>query len=422
MAEQVKVFSNTINQSAPASETELVVTLMSTSATEKAVIKDVTCNGAGNAVLKLNGNPIVTGTKEGNLVASGSLIVDASSTLTITFPKITGEAGATGFTGMVFSNGSDGATQLDSNGTTAIPQTVVNKTGSDNSASGATVINKSGVTQYARYWQGTLYYGTSTEWASNNPSYSSGFGSGNGMCSDGEQYFYNIASGNSNQSTIYRRDINTGNDSNLSIVSGGNVNEVSGQSSNQGAFLVYHNKKLYTKMDGTHDYFFIVDIDPTSATYMQANKVQGNNTGTNSFHCGSYSSGAAMVTTTAGVSYLMEQGDYGWWSYNIATGETYNSYYALSASTQGDETSTEYGQRGFEMAPGIFVCLGEQSDRYCRVDMNVSPPTWTSDTGSNPYLAQDSIGNSCAVAGRLQFKDLPRTYTTYVSGVSITGV
>ena len=80
-------------------------------------------------------------------------------------------------------------------------------------------------------------------------------------------------------------------------------------------------------------------------------------------------------------------------------------------------TSTEYAQGGGEIAPGIALIFGEQSDRASIIDMNTI--TFTTDTGSHGYTTDYSYGNRFGFAAHLE---LPSafTYSAYAAGIEIT--
>ena len=408
MSEQVKVFKNVHTQTATGAAHS--VTLASTSSTQKAVIKSVDCNGVGNATLDLDGRTIATGTTD--LVASGNLIMDNSSTLSLKFPVISGVPGVTGFNAMIFSNGTDSRTLIKSDTTTIIPATKVNHdSGQSMSASAAFAYNKTtgpeaGLLCFYRYWSGNVYAWTEAGSIAGNPFINgTSFGSGHSMCTDGT-YMYNVGSG-SGQTSVNRRHLETNANSNF------NTNtSFDGQQGNQGCWLLYHNGFLYSKRESSTQVLDKIDVQ------YNADGTEGSTFGNvtrysdGQFNSGSYSNGGAIVTNTAGESYVMEMGDGYWWYFKISNGTVNRE--------SGSGSSTEYGNGGFEISPGIFVCLGEQSDRFDRVDMNVSPPVFTVNSGTNPYLVNGAIGDSFAVAYEMKIADPARSYGAYTSGVLIT--
>ena len=412
MSEQVKVFKNVHTQTATGAAHS--VTLASTSSTQKAVIKAVDCIGVGDATLDLDGRTVATGTTD--IVASGNLIMDNSSTLSLKFPAISGVPGVTEFEAMIFSNGTDTGTYITSDTTTLLPATkLATRTGQDRQSSGAfAYVKKTGTDIGKTYFYRMqtsgdhVYAFTVASSAANNASYSQAFGGGvNCLCTDGT-YMYTVASGGN--TLVYRRHLETNANSNFTAGS-----TFYGPQSNQGAWLVHHAGFLYTKQEGNTSRLDKIDVQ------YNADGTQGSTFGTvttinnSKFNSGSYSTGGCIVTTTAGVTYLVDQGENYYWYYNVATGVV-----VRSSSSEGDESSTEYGNGAFQISPGIFVCLGEQSDRFSRIDFNQSPPVRIEDTSTNPYLVNDSIGDSFSVAARMNIANPDRSYSAYTSGVLIT--
>ena len=410
MSEQVKVFKNVHTQTATGAAHS--VTLASTTSTQKAVIKSVDCIGVGDATLDLDGRTVATGTTD--IVASGNLIMDNSSTLSLKFPVISGIPGVTEFEAMIFSNGTDTGTYITSDTTTLLPATKLStRTGSDRPTSGAFAYVKKtgsdiGETYFYRMWSDNVTAYTVASSTANNASYNQAFGSScYCLCTDGT-YMYSVGTGGN--TTVYRRHLETNADSNFYTNT-----TFYGPQNNQGAWLIHHAGFLYTKQEGNTSRLDKIDVQ------YNADGTEGSTFGTvttinsSNFNSGSYSSGGSIVTTTAGVTYLVDQGTTYYWYYNVATGVV-----VRSASTEGDDGSTEYGNGGFEISPGIFVCLGEQSDRFSRIDFNQSPPVRVEDTNTNPYLVSDSIGDSFAVAARMNIANPDRSYSAYTSGVLIT--
>ena len=402
MSEQVKVFKN-VNSQTLTYGSAFDVVLASTSSTERAVIKSVDCKRVGAATLDLDGRTVATSTAEAvDMVASGSLIMDVSSVLKLKFAALPALLTAS-FKGVVFSNGSDSFNFIQGTGvqastgtSTALTSSTNRTTNSSYPATSAFATIKPGDTEitYYRYEQGSMYeYAGSSH--SHTASYS--FGSGNGACTDGT-YMYNIPNGSTTQ--VYRRNLTTLADTNFTTAS-----TVYGQSHNQGAFLLHHNGYLYTKQEGGSSTMYIVKIADGSVTEI-----------TNA-SCGSYGDGACIVTTLAGKSYVVEQGESKWQWYEIGGSPT-----SFTDETGASNASTEYGNGGFEVAPGIAMILCEQSDDMSIIDMNESPPEWThiSSPSTRNVLTHNSLGNNFAVAGYLQRNETATTYDAYTSGILIS--
>lgn len=398
MTEQVKVFKNVHTQT-PTYGAAFELTLASTSATQKAVIKEVNCKDVGIATLVHDGRTIASGTQVGDdIIASGSLIMDSNSELKLKFSAKDVPQTAS-FKAMVFSNGSDGINYIEGtgvgNGLATEATSVVNRSTSGNNAYSAVAAIKPGETDitYFRYYGNTIYEYNSTS-TSAETNYS--FGSGQGLATDGT-YLYNIPSGST--TTIYRRHLGTGVADTLTTQS-----TVYGQQANQGSFLLYHDGYLYTKQEGGASTMYIIKLSDMSVTQISNGNV------------GSYSDGATIVTNTDGKSFVVEQGTSRWGWYEIGSSAT-----QFTAGSGGSQSSTEYGNGGFEIAPGIAFILGEESDDLSIIDMNQSPPTWQhiASPSARNILVHDNIGNYFAVAHYLVRQIDEQPYDAYTSGVLI---
>tara|TARA_B110000046_G_scaffold10626_1_gene10617 strand:+ start:17820 stop:19034 length:1215 start_codon:yes stop_codon:yes gene_type:complete len=401
--EQVKVFKNVHTQT-PTYGSAFEVVLAQTSSTQKAVIKEVNCKAVGVATLDHDGRTVATTTTQAaDMIASGSLIMDVSSVLKLKFGAKATPTTAS-FKAMVFCDSTDGITFVEgtgaqsATGTDTTATTATNLTTSSTNTHSAFAAIKPGDTEvtYFRYYSNTIYeyvYNSSSA----QTSYS--FGSGHGSCTDGT-YMYNIPSGSG--TTINRRHLTTGVNSNFSSAS-----TVHGQQSNQGSFLLHHNGYLYTKQEGNSGNMSVIKISDGSVTTISNGAV------------GSYSDGAAIVTTLAGTSYVVEQGTDRWQWYEIGGSAT-----QFTHETGTSSGSTEYGQGGFEIAPGIAMILCESNDDLSIIDMNTSPPQWShiSSPSTRNILNHDAIGSYFAVAHYLTRDSDAEIYDAYTSGVLIEGV
>lgn len=397
MSEQVKVFKNANNQTAVGAAHS--VTLASTGSTERAVVKEVNCRGVKSATLDLDGRTLATSTTEAvDMVASGNLIMDINSTLALKFPAVAVTPAS--FEGMFFSNGADSINYILGDGvgsgsSTAMTSIVNNQSNGSHPAHSSFTAIKNGVRTFFRYNSSNVYEYIST---STSAVSSYGFGSGYGACTDGT-YMYNIASGGN--TTIYRRHIETSVDSNFSAST-----TVYGQQENQGSFLLHHNGYLYTKQEGGGGTMYIIKISDGSVTTVSNGAV------------GSYSDGACIVTTVAGTSYVVEQGTSEWAWYEIGGSST--SFTKISGATNG---STEYGQGGVEVAPGIAYIFCEHSDDLSIIDMNPSTPTWEHIPSASTRTAavHNAFGNTFSICGFITpYSTNAYTYDAYTSGVLIT--
>jgi hypothetical protein len=171
---------------------------------------------------------------------------------------------------------------------------------------------------------------------------------------------------------------------------------------NQGSYFLYHDGKIYSKQEGSSTYLSIIDLATNSVT----TNSDGNRA------VGSYSDGACIATTLAGVSYIVEVGPSYWSYYNIATGITVRI-------GNGSNSSTEYGNGAAEVSPGVVLCFGQNGARITIIDMNPSTPTYYTDTGSHGYSTHYSYGNYFAFCGFIDNSIDDYTYNVYVSGVLI---
>jgi len=397
MSEQVKVFTNVNNQTAAGAAHS--VTLASTGSTERAVIKSVECKNVGVATLDLDGRTVATST--GDMIASGSLIMDVSSVLSLKFPFLSAYI-APSFKGMFFSNGTDTINYFEGDGigsgtSTSMTSITNNSTSSNANANSSFAAYKNGVLTFFRYYNSNIFEYIST---SSSPVLTYSFGSGNGSCTDGT-YMYNIPSAST--TTVNRRHIETGALTNFTTAS-----TVVGQGANQGSFLLHHDGYLYSKGQGGEATMYIVKISDGSVT-----------TVSNATLPGSYSDGACIVTTVAGKSYVVEQGTGGWIWYEIGGSST---QFTQASGSSG--ASTEYGDGGVEVAPGIAVIFGEESDDISIIDMNTSPPSWShiSSGIARKFSVNDAFNSYMSACGLLvrEVQSGTKIYDAYTSGILIT--
>jgi len=406
--EQIKVFKNVHTQT-PTYGAAFEVILAQTSSSEKAVIKDVSCKQVGPATLDHDGRTIATSTGiAGDMIASGSLIMDVSSVLKLKFSSKAAMTTAS-FKAMLFCDSSDGITFIEgtgiqaATGTSTTATTATNRQTSSANAYDAFAAIKPGdsTITYFRYYSDTIY--EYNEAGAQQTSY--GFGSGcYGACTDGT-YMYTIPNGAN--TTIYRKHLTTGANTNFTSAS-----SVNGRQSNQGSFLLHHNGYLYTKQEAGSNQMYIIKIADGSVTTITNGDV------------GSYSDGASIVTTSAdsaaaGKSFVVEQGSNRWQYYEIdGTPTQFTNMDGASGA------STEYGQGGFEIAPGIAMILCEQSDDLSIIDMNVVPPQWShiGSPSDRNILNHNAIGSYFAVAHYLTTSSTEYLYDAYTSGVLIEGV
>ncbi len=402
MPEIVKVFKN-VNTQTPTSNTAAYdVTLLTTASDETVVIKDVVTKGfihgeipqsTDLVTLDLDGFPVTGGT---NLEVAGNLIMNPSSTLKL---KVGERVGPYTFEGMFFHiNDMD---YLTGNGVTETSILPTNTGGGANfQATDACAAIVGGVVFFYRLYSTTIYkYNAAgtlvTSWTHGSTGY--------GMCTDGT-YIYRT-SGSGASTTIYRTKLSDHTTSTLTTTS-----SYYAVHNNMGSYFLYHNGKLYSKEDANAGYVSIIDLSDMSVIIKSHAD----------FAIGNYSDGAAITTTAAGTTYLVEVAQGGWTYWNLDIDDSTTTPVGLVKNgTQGSSSSTEYAQGGGEVAPGIVLVFGEESDRVTIIDMNQK--SYFTDPNVHGYTTGYSYGNRFAFAALIYNLD-PSTYTydAYVSGVSIT--
>ena len=402
MSEIIKVFKNVNTQTHVGAATSL--TLASTTASQQAVIKDVTCPGVRKADLDLDGFTIMstTGTDtDKDLNATGNLIMGPSSTLSIKFPLV-GPPSTQGFEGMFFSSSSDTHNYMVGDGigdglTTKMTSIVNFSTANDRHCDSATACDVAGVATFFRQYSGTCYMYQSTTSTTETTSFTFGAGgSVQGLTNDGT-YLYTKSQ--SNDSTIYRRHIVNAVSDTLTAAS-----NFEGQGANQGSFFLHHNGYLYSKYSASSALMYIMNLSTLAVTSVSSTNLGG------------YSCGACVVTTLAGESYIVEQGtDY--WQYYLIGGS--GGFTQMSGQSS---SSTEYGNAGAEVAPGVAWIFDEQSDDLYVIDMNtktwveIATPSQTATKGA----VHDQFGSRLGFCGILRPQEYAVNYDAYCSGILIT--
>ena len=291
MSEQVKVFKNVHTQTATGAAHD--VALVTTTASQQAVIKDINIKGAEIATVALDGFELMgSTTADSNLVASGSLIMGPSSTLALKFPA-TRAVQTKGFFGMFFSNGTDTCNYMEGTGVQATNglQTAITSSTSlrtDNSFdSDDACVSVDPTTGVASFWRMRSDYITRFDGTSGNPVSNISFGSSSyGICTD-NVYIYATESGNT--SSLFRHHIATGvNDTvSLSVT-------IYGRQANQGSGMEYHNGVIYTKQEGGSNDIYALDLTALTVSSFSNGNV------------GSYSDGFGLTTNLAGETFLVE--------------------------------------------------------------------------------------------------------------------
>lgn len=397
MSEQVKVFKNVNNVTPTSLVDSFDIPLLTTTATQRAVIKDVSTAGFVNepgVTLDLDGFTVATGM---NMEHDGNLIMDPSSVLKLRVEEATNGSMYVGgeFYGMFFGEGSTGMQYLTGSGDDiSISPTKI--TSSSQTCDNAVAAAIDGVLFFYKQYSNNMYKYNAA--GSQNASYS--IPSTSYQSTTDGTYLYASYSSGSGITQYYKLPLNAASGTSFSTIPISGTGYYSPQA-NQGSYFLYHEGKIYTRSQGGSDYMSIIDLSTNTVT----------TTNHTNFSVGSYSDGACVVTTLAGKSYIVEQG------------QSYWSYYDIEADTvtriaEGSSSSTEYGNGGGEIAPGVALIFGEQSDRIAIIDMNTK--TRTEDTGSHGYTTDYEYGNRFAFAAYLDNKSIETyTYDAYVSGVLI---
>ena len=393
MAEQVKVFTNVVDQAVAVTATDVV--LHTTSSTQRAVLRDLDCINLGSDVkLDLDGRTMNTGTASGNLERTKSLIMGPSSTLKLKFPA----KESIGFLGMFFFNG----TGSNNEGINLVTDATIINEPVITSLSGSSIARSSGfvykplVTDTPYFFamnSGVIYkHDISGTVVSQQSTGTNAHQMGN----DGT-YIYYIKS-----ATLLGRmaiaDLTTSD-----VTTTGVSMAIPGD--NQGSYVIYYNGKVYSKLNGGSTAVTMT----TLATSVVTSKTDAN------FNVGSYSDGATLVTNEAGVPFIVEQGT------------THTSVWNMNTDVviriTGGAGSTEYGNGGAEIQKGIALIVGEETDRVTIVNTNFPVPAVTVyKYPDNPYQLNNvngSFGNRYALAGGLVPIE-PRKFSAYVAGIDIT--
>jgi hypothetical protein len=407
MSETLKVFKNVHTQNAVGAAHS--VTLASTSGTQRAVIKEVNCKGVLAATLDLDGRTVMTSTIAGkDMVASGNLIMDVNSVLSLKFPLL-GTPVSKNFKGMMFARGSDGIGMIRGNAdhssglaTTMTSTTRLTSSSTPASSACAAIHPTSGALTFFRMNSGTVYEYIDNATANVVTSYNMGSSSIQGLATDGT-YLYGIVEGGT--SSVHRRNIATGTNDTFST-----SQTVYGQGSNQGCFLEYHKGWLYTQGTGGEGTAYAIRVSDGQVTEITSASMSG-----------SYSDGGTIVTNAAGQPYLLHVGTSQWkWLKLLAAGGPDDTDFTNTSNSSG--ASTEYGDGGVEVAPGIGFFMCEQSDDLTIIDTNTNPPSWqhiSSGTDRN-FGTQNDYGDKFAVCGFIQPDVLAVNYDAYCSGVLVT--
>ena len=235
------------------------------------------------------------------------------------------------------------------------------------------------------------------------------FGGGTyGACTDGT-YIYAIDNGN--DPYLYRRTI-VGNVASTITMS----QSILGQEANQGGFTIYHDGYIYVHGTAT-----IGDLRKINVTTGAVTEITG-------CGIGSYSAGAILTQAVNGKFYIIEVGN-GANQNNIIDLETFTRLTPITCSNIS--TSTEYGNLGFEIQPGVGLFFYN----YTGVFIDVNSMTGSSSTFSqSSFFGSGTPGDFNSNANGSSFANIPLhhilggtlpravTHKVYADGVLIEGV
>jgi hypothetical protein len=423
MADNVKVFTHIDAQTI-----EGDITIVETTGSTQAVVKDVTFKGKSThypteMTLKLNdkllGETYTSDSgEELNVGLSGNLIMDATSTLKVSIPPITQVAYVAKLDAIVFSDG-ENSKMKDTNifpilSTTAYTNTDVE---ANLAASGLTSINNGSHSafavirnfevQYFRFYDNELYRHTdgnaSVETAITVPQVS------HSMCTDGT-YFYEKSAPSTNEIRVYNVSDYVQQTSITTVDETGTNVPYTGQSGNQGSFMLTHDGYIYTKYNGPATTIYKTEISTGTTTTITVTSV------------GTYSGGAVITRGLDTVFYLVEKGDDAWYKVNLS-----DESVSHHPDGGGMTHSTEYGNAAFEISGGYVGVI----DGINLVVINVVAGSYVL-TSSNGYtnggyfsVSSGGFGTYCSVAAlsisaNIINKPKDLNYSIYASGVEIT--
>ena len=445
--EKLKVFVNTANTVSTSAITN--VAIKTTSSSEQAVLKTISYEATdpsypvtatlsnGNANLTTPKTTAKTVKNSDNL--SGSQIVDVSSTVNLKFDTgadivTVGYADATYFDG--HGNGIyrlNDTTSTDRVGgvTLTYADTVGDFAGSrrgsaaqdarsafgiildaNNTPTSSPAVSAGDRVYFACFGNVVKAYnaaGALITWNSggaNNDTFSFAAITADGACTDGT-YIYSKASGN--DTTLYRRTI-------VGNVASTITTDTSfyGQEGNTGGFTLYHDGYIYFHKGGSDG-----DISKVNVTTGAVTKITGCAIGT-------YSAGAIVTQAANGKFYIIECGTDANEN-NIIDLATFTRLTPITMVSLG--VSTEYGNLGLEVAPGVGVFFYQDNAVFIDVNsMTASSSTFSRSSFSSSFPSIASSPDASSIANiplhQIPGSTLARavTHKVYADGVLIEGV
>ena len=443
--EKLKVFANTANTVSTTAITN--VAIKTTSSSEQAVLKTISYEATdplypvtatltnGNASLTTPKTTAKTVKNSDNL--SGSQIVDVSSTVNLKFDTgadITtkGYADARYFSGastgihkLQDTTSTDRVVGATLTYTNSIGSFIGGRTGTltqkANSAFGIILDANNSPTSSPAVAAGDKVYfacfngavkgynaaGALITWnvgTANNDSFD--FSGVNGTCTDGTYIYAKLPS---NDTTLYRRTI-VGN-----VASSITINTpFQGQEQNAGGFTIYHDGYIYIHKNGSYDITRKVNVTTGIVT---------NLTGCN---IGGYSAGAILTQAVNGKFYIIEVGGQSANQVNIIDLATFAR---STINCVGIGTSTEYGNLGLEIQPGVGIFFYNDTGVFVDVNsMTASTSTFTRSSfftnGTTFYSNNNGSSFANIPLHQILGSTVARavTHKVYADGVLIEGV
>ena len=426
--EKLKVFANTANTVSTTAITN--VAIKTTSSSEQAVLKTISYEATDPSypvtASLTNGNASLTtpkttaATVKNTDKLSGSQIVDVSSTVNLTFD--TGaDINTVGYAdARMFENGSvtikklnDTTSTVRGNTTLTFADTVGDFAYSNSGAVQSTnaysafgYIDGSGNKIYARHYNWDTYLYTAAGVRITSPVTSYGFsGATYAVATDGT---YFMCKGESNDLNLQRRKISDGSNHDMTLTrASGNFE---GPTGNQGGFGLYHDGFFYSYRDGPSSMVYKINVSTGVVTDVPMTAL------------GAYCSGAIVTQAANGKYYIIACGGYNADSTRVID----LSDDSITSITHGTlNVSTEYGNMGLEVAPGIGIFMYGPS--FIWIDANTM-------TGAPVKLSLSSYGLPTPASGISSIANIPLhqipggtkaravTHKVYADGVLIEGV
>lgn len=428
MADTLKVFRNQTNQTETTSLSSIPISLATTDSTKQAVIKSVSVDVRNaNAdyltaykypsKLKVNGATIATSTSSSGLAFTGSLILDASTTLNL---EIQPETQAIDYGTMrIMAPNSDGnntyyeqsiATDPSGEGVTLLGKANSGRTviGAQVNAYTATGFFKNGVplVAYADDTATVKILDTSGTLVSTvNVA-----GAGVRAVAADDTYIY----AHGDATTALRRVLisNFTQASTLTL----SANFPSFGTSNPG-WIDHYNGHIYMRHIGSAGEVYKVNTTTGTNTLIYLGQSPNQTE-----HLG-----AIITVNTSGVAYIVEYNDQYWWAYNLDTSTRSAMGYQSAIIGTWQEPTTTSGNHAAAIAPGIVLFRNGNYNQGLIIDVNGTVDASTAPPATVVTTTFPMAGGNTnrLIAGWPQQSGsvlIPRSveYDVYVSGVEVT--